>query len=74
MEQDMMSGRMMKSRHYRLQFKVGFIWNVLTIVPFGSFATQLQNESAENWMTEIPQTEYFLNRNTLLYSNIAYTF
>jgi len=35
---------------------------------------QLQNESAENWMTEIPQTEHFPKRNTLLYSNIAYTF
>jgi len=32
---------------------------------------QLQNELAKNWMTEIPQGKYFLNRNTLLYSNIA---
>jgi len=74
MEQNTMSGRMKKWRHYRLQRKVGSIWNILTIVPFGSFTAQLQNESAENWMTEIPQTGYFLNRNTLLYSNIAYTF
>jgi len=35
---------------------------------------QLQNESAENWKTETPQTKYFLNRNTLLYSNITCTF
>ena len=65
MEQNTMSGRMKKWRHYRLQLKVGSIWNILTIVPFGSFTAQLQDESAKNWMTEIPQTGYFLNRNTL---------
>ena len=50
MEQNTMSGRMKKWRHYRLQLKVGSIWNIhSTVRQFYSSASKRIGRKLDDW-------------------------